>query len=307
LQAANADPTQLTRPQVWWLAARPKTLPAAAAPVIVGTAVAYYYGKQDWLAALAALLGALLLQIGANFANDVFDFQHGADTQQRVGPLRVTQAGLLSPLQVKIGMFVVFGLAALCGLYLTLSAGWPVIAIGLLSILAAIAYTAGPYPFGYHGLGEVFVFIFFGLVAVLGTYFVQARELSWFALAAAIPMGLLISAILTVNNLRDIETDRASGKMTLAARYGEDWARQEYIALLALAYLSTFLMAMTDIAEPWVVLTWLSLPLVFSVGRLVYTQRGKPLNQALALTGRLTLVFALLFAIGLVLGRHVQL
>lgn len=303
----NAEITRPTGLQVWLLAARPKTLPAAAAPVLVGSAVAFYTHSFALGPALAALAGALLLQIGANFANDVFDFQHGADTAQRSGPLRVTQAGLLSPTQVKVGAGVVFFLAALAGIYLAFVAGWPVIVMGLASILAAVAYTGGPYPLGYNGLGEVFVFIFFGLVAVMGTYYVQAREVTMEAFAAAIPMGLLSSAILTVNNLRDIDTDRASGKRTLAARFGEAWARQEYITLIALAYLTTFLLALTDMVAPWVVLTWLSLPMLFPLGRLVYTQRGRPLNQALAQTGQLELIFALLFSLGMILSRFFQL
>src|SRR5512133_3920193 len=202
--------------QVWTMASRPRTLPAAAAPVIAASAAAFASGHFDPLPALAALLGALLLQIGANFANDVFDYQKGADTAERMGPLRVTAAGLLSPRQVKAGMWVVFGLAALCGLYLALHAGWVVVIIGLLSIVTAIAYTGGPYPLGYHGLGEVAVFLFFGLAAVCGTYYVQALRLDPVAVWTAIPMGLLIVAILVVNNLRDVDTDRATGKMTLA-------------------------------------------------------------------------------------------
>ncbi|HZW04883.1 MAG TPA: 1,4-dihydroxy-2-naphthoate polyprenyltransferase, partial [Anaerolineaceae bacterium] len=287
----NAEHASISALQAWILAFRPKTLPAAAAPVLVGSAVAFYTGNFAPLPALAALAGGLLLQIGANLANDVYDFQHGADTSFRVGPLRVTQAGLLTPDQVKAGMWLVFGLAALIGAYLTLQAGWPVVVIGLLAIAAAIAYTGGPFPLGYHGLGEVFVFVFFGLVAVTGTYFVQAKEINWYALAASIPIGLLTCALLTVNNLRDIETDRITGKMTLAARFGEDFARQEYLALVALAYMSTFLMAMANVIEPWVVLTWLSLPLVFTLGKMILTQRGSPLNQALAMTGRLELFF----------------
>ncbi len=163
--------------QIWLMASRPRTLPAAAAPVIAGSAAAFSTGHFDLLPALAALFGALLLQIGANYANDVFDYHKGADTAGRVGPVRVTSAGLLTPGQVKAGMWVVFGLAVLCGLYLAIHAGWPVIAIGALSILGAIAYTGGPYPLGYHGLGELAVFLFFGLAAVCGTYYVQSLRI----------------------------------------------------------------------------------------------------------------------------------
>lgn len=303
----NAENASISPSQAWLLALRPKTLPAAASPVLVGSAVAFYTGKFSLLPALAALAGALLLQIGANLANDVYDFQRGADTSFRVGPLRVTQAGLLTPEQVKAGMWLVFSLATLIGVYLTIIAGWPVAVLGVLAIIAAIAYTGGPFPLGYHGLGEVFVFLFFGLVAVTGTYFVQALEINWIALAASIPLGLLTCALLTVNNLRDIETDRISGKMTLAARFGESFARQEFLILVALAYLTTFLMAMADTIEPWVVLTWLSLPLIFPLGKIILTERGTPLNEALAMTGRLELIFSLLFALGLILARYVKL
>lgn len=303
----NAENASISPSQAWLLALRPKTLPAAASPVLVGSAVAFYTGKFSLLPALAALAGALLLQIGANLANDVYDFQRGADTSFRVGPLRVTQAGLLTPEQVKAGMWLVFSLATLIGVYLTIIAGWPVAVLGVLAIIAAIAYTGGPFPLGYHGLGEVFVFLFFGLVAVTGTYFVQALEINWIALAASIPLGLLTCALLTVNNLRDIETDRISGKMTLAARFGESFARQEFLILVALAYLTTFLMAMADTIEPWVVLTWLSLPLIFPLGKVILTERGAPLNEALAMTGRLELIFSLLFALGLILARYVKL
>ncbi len=287
---------------VWVLAARPKTLPAATAPVIVGTALAIADGRFRWGPALAALLGALLLQIAANLANDVFDYHKGADTEQRLGPTRVTQAGLLPPHQVMIGMWVVFGLAALIGLYLTWAAGWPVVAIGLLSIAAAVAYTGGPFPLGYHGLGEIAVFIFFGLAAVCGTYYVQAQSLTLAVVLSAVPMGLLSSAILAVNNLRDIETDRAAGKHTLAARFGLRWARFEYLAYLAGAYLIPLIMIVLKLA-PWTVLLTLgSVPLAVRLVRQVWGEQGRPLNAVLAGTGQLELVYALLLGLGLIIS-----
>ncbi len=216
----NTTNLSLNKWQIWLLAARPKTLPAAASPAIVGSAVAFSVGKFHFGPALAALLGALLLQIGANLANDVFDFHRGADTQARLGPTRVTQAGLLTPTEVTRGMWVVFGLAAISGIYLTAVAGWLVVLIGVAAIAAAIAYTGGPFPLGYYGLGEIFVFIFFGLVAECGTVFVQAKGLSPLAWWSAVPMGLLVVNILVVNNLRDIETDRTAGKKTLSVRLG---------------------------------------------------------------------------------------
>ena len=287
--------------QIWLLAARPKTLPAAAAPVIVGTTAAYSEGVFHFWPALAALLGALLIQIGTNFANDVFDFKRGADTSERLGPLRVTQAGLLSPHQVMLGMWLTFGLAALIGLYLIMVGGWPIIVIGLLSILSGIAYTGGPFPLGYNGLGDLFVFIFFGLVAVCGTYYVQAGSVSALAVWAAIPVGVLATAILVVNNLRDIETDRAAGKKTLAVRFGAKGAQLEYFWLLGLAYLAPLLMWLLGYSTPWVILTWLSLPLVKPLSDKVLREKGRPLNLALAGTARLELIYSFLLSLGLII------
>jgi 1,4-dihydroxy-2-naphthoate polyprenyltransferase len=288
-----------SKAQIWLLAARPRTLPAAAAPVIVGTALALADGLFRPGPALAALLTALLLQIGANVANDVFDYYRGADTPERQGPLRVTQAGLLTPRQTLAGMWTIFGLTGLLGLYLAFVAGWPVILVGLAAIAAAILYTGGPLPFGYYGLGDLFVFIFFGLVAVGGTYYVQAGQLSAAALWSAVPIGLLTTAILVVNNLRDIETDRKAGKLTLAVRLGAAGARIEYLLCLAGAYLAPILMWVAGVSSPWVMLAWLSLPLAVRLVRQIYRDTGRALNLALAGTGQFELVFAVLFSIGL--------
>ena len=293
----NPNPSQL---QIWFLAARPKTLPAAAAPVFVGTAVALSDGVFRLGPALAALLGALLIQIGTNFANDVFDFKKGADTTERLGPLRVTQAGLLKPGQVMLGMWLTFGLATLVGVYLVIVGGWPIVVIGLLSIVSGIAYTGGPYPLGYNGLGDIFVFLFFGLIAVCGTYYVQAGTLSAAVIWASIPVGLLATAILVVNNLRDIETDRAAGKRTLAVRFGAGGAQIEYLLMLAGSYAVPLFMWLLGISSAWVLLTWLSLPLVRPLVQQIMNQTGRPLNQALAGTARLELVFSLLFSVGFV-------
>ena len=295
------DP-QNTPSQVWIMAIRPRTLPAAAAPVIVGIALAYADGVFDWPAALAALLVGLLLQIGANLANDVYDHLRGADTAERLGPTRVTQAGLLAPRQVLLGMWLVFGLAALLGVYLYLQAGWVVLAIGLAAILAAIAYTGGPLPYGYYGLGELFVFLFFGPAAVAGAYFVQAGNFSRQALLLSIPMGLLTTAILVVNNLRDIATDRKSGKHTLAVRLGETGTRREYLACLVAAYLFLPLAALLGWLPWWGLAAWLSLPAAWKVNRTVQTQQGRVLNAALAGTGQLELLYGLLLAAGLVVA-----
>jgi 1,4-dihydroxy-2-naphthoate polyprenyltransferase len=280
-----------------------RTLPAAAAPVVVGTGAAIGAGNFAFFPALAALVGALLLQIGANFANDLFDFLRGVDTAARVGPVRVTQAGLLTPRQVRAGMWTVFAVAALIGVYLIRVGGWPVVLIGLAAILAAIAYTGGPFPLGYHGLGEVFVFLFFGLAAVGGTYYVQAGTMRAAAWWASVPMGLLAVAIIVVNNLRDIATDRAAGKQTLAVRFGERGTEAEYLALVAVAYLAPVAMWATRAASAWVLLALLSLPLVPPLFRRLRRERGRALNGVLAGTARLELVYGLLFALGLALGR----
>lgn len=285
------------------MAIRPRTLPAAVAPVIAASALAFYDGMFRWDAALAALLGALFLQIGANLANDVYDYQKGADTSQRVGPTRVTQAGLLTPAQVKMGVAVVFGLAALCGVYLTLISGWLVIAIGVLSIISAVLYTAGPYPLGYNGLGDLFVFLFFGLAAVAGTYYVHTRTVSLTAVALSVPIGALVVNILVVNNLRDIPTDTLSGKRTLAVRFGADWTRKEYLSLTVLAYLAPLLMALSGLVSPWILLCWLSIPKAIPLVRQIYTESGRALNRTLAGTGQLELLYCLLMALGLALAK----
>lgn len=292
----------ITKYQAWLLASRPKTLPAAVSPVIIGCAVAFAEHSFRFGPALAAFLGALLLQIGANLANDVFDFEKGADQHDRLGPMRVTQAGLLSPNEVKTGMWITFALAAICGIYMTLVSGWFILLIGLLAILAAIAYTGGPFPYGYKGLGEIFVFIFFGFAAVCGTYYAQTKTISQLAVLSSIPVGLLIVAILVVNNVRDYESDKTANKRTLAVRFGLEWARQEFVSIVILAFVIVVLLSISDIATPWLLLTWLSLPLVFSTSSSVLNQRGKILNKTLASTGQLTLTFSLLYAVGLMLS-----
>lgn len=287
----------------WGLAIRPRTLPAAAAGVVMGSALAWYDGVFEWKAALACLLAALLLQIGSNLANDVFDYERGTDTDERLGPLRVTQTGLLSPPQVKAGMAVIFGLATLLGLYLTWLGGWPILIIGVASILAAIAYTGGPFPLGYHGLGDIFVFIFFGLAAVTGTYYLQAGSVSPGAWWMAIPPGLIITAILVVNNLRDLENDRKSGKHTLAVRLGERGTRAEYLTCMTLAFLILVVPAALGVIPWFSMLAWGALPLAVEAAHIVLTQKARPLNGALAATGQTALLFSLLFWVGLFLGR----
>ncbi len=301
--AAEAPATTPQSPLgVWLLAVRPKTLPAAASGVIVATVLAWREGGFALGPALAALVIALLLQIGSNLANDVYDDERGTDTADRLGPLRVTNAGLLSRGQVKRGMMVVFAIAFALGCYLTVVRGPLVLAIGVAAIVSAIAYTGGPYPLGYHGLGEVFVFIFFGLTAVVGTYWVQAGATSAAAWLMAVPVGLLITAIIVVNNLRDIEQDRAGGKRTLAVRLGARATKAEYALCVGGAYAVVTGAVIAGTLPEAALAVWLSLPLAALTTRMVYTQTGTALNLALARTGQTTLAFSVLFALGMLLA-----
>ena len=265
----------------------------------MGSALAWRDGFFRMDATLVCLFAALLLQIGSNLANDVFDFERGADTPDREGPLRVTQAGLLTSVQVKRGMWAIFFLAAVCGLYLTYLRGWIIIVIGLAAIISAIAYTGGPFPLGYYGLGDVFVFIFFGLAAVTGTYYVQSGSTSSAAWWMSVPVGLIITAILVVNNLRDIENDRKAGKHTLAVMLGARGARIEYLLCIISAYLIMPVLILLNIVPVFSLLTWLSLPLAWKTLRVVFTQEGRPLNAALAGTGQTVFVYSVLFLVGM--------
>jgi 1,4-dihydroxy-2-naphthoate octaprenyltransferase len=299
---STASIPSLTSRQVWILAVRPKTLPAAAATAITGSSAAFYASSFKLLPALVCLLIALLLQIGANLANDVYDYKRGTDTTARLGPLRVTHAGYLTPRQVLMGMWFVFGAAGILGIYLFFQAGWPVLVIGLLSIAAAIAYSGGSLPYGYYGLGDLAVFIFFGFVAVCGTYYVQVLTIDPIAIWASMPMAFLIVAILVVNNLRDVPTDRVTGKRTLAVRFGVGFARWEYAACLLAAYLAPALMVVVGVCPAWVLLAWLSLPIAFKQNQMVWQLEGRPLNQTLAGTGQLTLLFATIFSLGMIIS-----
>ena len=285
----------------WWQAIRPATLTASAAPVFVGTGAAWADGMFAPGPALAALIGASLLQVGANFANDVFDFERGADTHDRLGPQRATQQGWITAVQMKRAMWLTFLGALLTGLYLTAVAGWPVMALGLTSIAAAYLYTGGPKPYGYLGLGDLAVFVFFGFGAVAGTYYVQGHSVSTLAWIAAIPIGALATAILVVNNLRDIETDARAGKHTLAVRLGDVTTRSYYLLLLVIAYLVPPLLWWQGLADGWVMLPWLSSPLALRLATRMRHEHGLALNGCLVQTAQLEVVFGLLFALGLAL------
>ncbi len=285
--------------RVWWLAARPRTLPVAVGPVVVGTAVAAGQGEARWLPALAALAGALLLQIASNLANDLFDFEKGADAEDRIGPARAAQSGWLSPWQMRVGIAGVLVAASVVGVYLISVAGWSLGVVGVLSILAALAYTGGPWPFGYKGWGDPAVFLFFGVVAVMGTYFVQTLRLSFEAALASLPVGALATAILVVNNVRDIESDGRAGKRTLAVRWGRRAGVAEYAWLLTAAYGALPFFIFLAQRSAWVLLPLLTLPRAVSLYRTLRDEvSGPPLNRALAGTAQLGFFFCLLLAAG---------
>lgn len=314
MEVKTTGTTRLTRRQAWWLAIRPRTLPAAVGPVLVGAGLAIGDGVFKPLPALAALAGALLLQIASNLANDYYDFVKGYDQADRKGPTRVAASGLISLQELRLGLALVLLAAAAIGLYLISIGGWPVLALGLAAMISAVIYSGGPFPLSVHGLGDLFVFVFFGPAAVVGTYYVQTLAVTPEALLAAVPPGLLITAILVVNNLRDVETDARVGKRTLAVRLGPAGARLEYTLLLIGAYLTPALMLALAVAgadaTPTVVLLllpWLTLPTAWRLRRTVYaTVEGPALNRALAGTARLSLQFSALFAAGLALAPLVS-
>jgi 1,4-dihydroxy-2-naphthoate polyprenyltransferase len=284
---------------IWVMAARVRTLPAAIAPVLVGTSLALGAGSFRALGFVAALLGAIFIQVGTNLSNDYSDACRGADSEDRLGPVRVTAGGLVPPGRVLLATWITFGLAVLCGVYLVAVAGWELIAVGAASILAGVLYTGGPRPYGYEGLGELFVFLFFGIVAVSGSYFVQVSRLAWPAFACAVPVGLLASAILVVNNVRDLETDRRAGKRTLAVRLGRERTRTLYTGMVALAFLLAPLPWPLGAMSAWLLLPWLAIPLAVPLVRIVRTRMDGPtLNGALAKTGALQLIFCLLYTAG---------
>jgi 1,4-dihydroxy-2-naphthoate octaprenyltransferase len=254
-------------------------------------------------AAIAALATALLLQVGANFANDVSDFERGADADDRLGPQRATQLGWVTPDAMRAAAAASFALAVVTGLALVVRGGWPLAVLGALAIAAAIAYTGGPWPLGYHGLGDLVVFLFFGVVGVTGSHYAQALVLSPRALALSVPVGLLATAILTVNNLRDVESDRRAGKRTVAVRLGERATRAYYAALLALAYAGVAIGWGVDLLPAGVGLVLVSAPRAVALGRGVARARGSALNAHLAATARLEAGFAALLALGLLLSR----
>ncbi|HEY3192846.1 MAG TPA: 1,4-dihydroxy-2-naphthoate polyprenyltransferase [Solirubrobacterales bacterium] len=291
--------------RIWLMAARPRTLPAAIAPVLVGTAAAIEdHGSLPRLAGfIAALIGSIFIQIGTNLANDYSDAKRGADTVDRLGPVRVTATGLVAPRSVLIATWLAFGVAVAAGIYLATLAGWLIIAVGAASIAAGVLYTGGPRPYGYAGLGELFVFLFFGLVAVNGSYYVQLERLDWLPFGLSVAVGCLATAILVVNNVRDVDTDRRSGKRTLAVRIGRDGARRLYLALIAVAFLALLITVAANGGPWWALLGLISVPMAMKPARAVLTRTDGPaLNGALAGTGALLGAFSLAVSAGLLIA-----
>ncbi len=285
----------------WILASRPKTLLAAFVPVIVGSSIAYYDGKFKLLAALVALICAVLIQIGTNFVNDLYDYLAGTDTAERVGPQRVLASGLISPEEMKKAIFITFGLTFILGLYLVYISSYITLIIGIVSILAGIAYTAGPYPLAYNGLGDVFVFIFFGLIGTVGTYYVQTLDVTPFAVWASIPVGALITNVLVVNNYRDIEQDSKAGKNTLAVKYGKKFTRIQYVSFTIVSYLILFVVYFTYKQSLFVFLPALTIPLATKLIKMIFTFKDQQLNKTLELTAKLSAIYGLLFAAGILI------
>ena len=287
------------------MAARPRTLPAALAPVLVGTAAAVNWAGElpRWGAFIAALIGSIFIQIGTNLANDYSDARRGADTADRLGPVRVTASGLVTPQRVMTATLIAFAVAVACGLYLWSVAGFGIFVIGLFSIAAGVLYTGGPRPYGYEGLGEVFVFLFFGLVAVNGSYYVQLEELDALPLGLSISIGFLAAAIIVVNNVRDVETDRRAGKNTLAVRIGREAAVRLYVMLVAGGFLVLPIALVAGDTSPLPMIGWLAAPLAVKPARTLAERRDGPaLNGVLAATGTLLGVFSLLVTVGLLVS-----
>jgi 1,4-dihydroxy-2-naphthoate polyprenyltransferase len=288
--------------RIWLMAARPRTLPAAISPVLVGTALAGSQGDFRPVAFVAALIGSVFIQIGTNLSNDYSDARRGADTEERLGPVRVTAGGLVPPRKVLVATWLAFGIAVAAGIYLVAIAGWQLLLVGAASIAAGVLYTGGPRPYGYEGLGELFVFGFFGIVAVVGSYYVQVEELRGLAFTLAVPIGLLAAGILMVNNVRDIETDRRAGKRTLAVRLGRHRARRLFAAATYVPFLWVTATAIVA-GKPWLLLAWLCAPLAPPIVRAVATRTDGPsLNRALAGAGRLLAAYSVLVSAGLLLS-----
>jgi 1,4-dihydroxy-2-naphthoate polyprenyltransferase len=286
--------------QSWILASRPKTLLASVVPVVTGTALAVSENKFVLLYSLIALVCSVLIQVGTNYVNDLYDFLNGADNAKRKGPERVLASGWIKVTEMKIASILVFLASFIFGLYLVYVSGTVVLIIGVLSIVAGIAYTAGPFPLAYNGLGDIFVFLFFGLVGTMGTYYVQAHNFSVLSFIASLPVGALITNILVVNNYRDIEEDRAAKKYTLAVIFGKSFTKFEYISFIFISFLVPLLLFLKYNFHFWIFLPYLSIPIAINLIRMLFQLDGKELNNTLELTAKFSALFGILFSIGLI-------
>lgn len=292
---------QINKIDTWILASRPKTLLAAIVPVLIGTSVVSYETRVNFLASIISVICAILIQVGTNFVNDLYDYLSGADGETRKGPTRALASGLISVNEMKFAISIVFIVTFLLGLYLVYISTWITLLIGLLSIFAGIAYTAGPYPLAYNGLGDLFVFLFFGIVGTVGTYYVQVVNISPLVFWASIPVGALITNILVINNYRDIEEDREVGKNTLAVKMGKKFTRYQYLAFMILSYAILFVVYFTFNQRLFVFLPFLTLPIAIKLIKMVFTYKGEELNKTLELTAKLSGFYGLLFAVGILL------
>ncbi len=289
------------RTKVWLLASRPKTLLAALAPVFVGSAVAISTNKFNITAALIALICSVLIQVGTNFVNDLYDYLKGTDDENRVGPQRALAAGWISPKEMKRAIYITFGITFILGLYLVYLAGWIILLVGIISIVSGYAYTAGPYPLAYNGLGDIFVFLFFGIVATLGTYYVQALEFSQFALLASIPVGLLITNILVVNNYRDADEDKKKNKNTLVVKFGKSFSLFQYFVSILVSFLIPLYFYFLWDASPFILLPLLTLPLAIKLQIDMTRLIGIDLNNTLEQSAKLSIFYSILFSVGIIL------
>jgi 1,4-dihydroxy-2-naphthoate octaprenyltransferase len=285
----------------WILASRPKTLLAAVVPVLIGTSIVSFETKVNFPAAFIALCCSILIQIGTNFVNDLYDYLSGADNESRKGPARALASGLITVPEMKLAIIVVFLITFFLGLYLVYISTWITLLIGILSIFAGIAYTAGPYPLAYNGLGDVFVFLFFGIVGTVGTYYVQVVDISPLVLWASIPVGALITNILVVNNYRDIDEDKQVGKNTLAVKMGRKFTRYQYLLFMILSYLILFVVYFTYSRSIFVFLPLFTLPLAIRLIYMIFSYKGKELNKTLELTAKLSAFYGFLFAVGILI------
>jgi 1,4-dihydroxy-2-naphthoate octaprenyltransferase len=285
----------------WLLASRPKTLLAAVVPVMVGSALAISMNKFFLPYSLVALLCAILIQVGTNFTNDLYDFLKGSDTVKRKGPRRVLASGLITVSEMKIAIILVFGVTFLLGLYLVFSVDILILWVGIFSIIAGIIYTAGPFPLAYNGLGDLFVFIFFGIIGTMGTFYLHTQEISLLSFIVSIPVGALITNILVVNNFRDIEEDRESNKKTLAVILGKVFTRWQFIVLIILSYLASAILFFQFNFNAWIFLPFITIPIAVSLIKMLYTLKGEELNKTLELSAKFSALYGLLFSVGLII------